>query len=132
MHGLQMSSLPFQHALACIMHKHVDLINYIDTSLTKATYLLAYIEAIHLIPNATNQPKVDKSKTLPSTIYIRCGRPKVNKMKEPGKVPLTITKTQFTINYNICNVLSHNKKKCPKDLVSAFIYNFKKIYKTQF
>ncbi|XP_021718799.1 uncharacterized protein LOC110686481 [Chenopodium quinoa] len=69
------------HGFACILDKRVDLDDYVDAYYSRATYILAYEDAIKPIPCPKHWEKIDLRKSLPPQVRVMLGRPKSKKMK---------------------------------------------------
>ena len=97
----KISGLPCKHAAACIMHKRANVEIYCDEYLTSFTYLKAYGEIIHPLPNL-NDINVDEE-VEPPILRRLPGRRRKNRKREPGEQPtgLNVARRSNTINVKL-------------------------------
>ena len=111
----KISGLPCKHAAACIMHKRANVEIYCDEYLTSFTYLKAYGEIIHPLPNL-NDINADEE-VEPPILRRLPGRPRKNRRREPGEQPtgLNVARRSNTIKCQTCKRFGHNKRTCQRD-----------------
>ena len=111
----KISGLPCKHAAACIMHKRANVEIYCDEYLTSFTYLKAYGEIIHPLPNL-NDINADEEVEPPILRRLPV-RPRKNRRGEPGEQPtgLNVARRSNTIKCQTCKRFGHNKRTCQRD-----------------
>ena len=78
----KISGLPCKHAATCIVHKRANVETYCDEYLTRFTYLEAYGEIIHPLPDL-NDINADED-VEPHILHRLLDRLRKNWRREPG------------------------------------------------
>ncbi|XP_021725632.1 uncharacterized protein LOC110692858 [Chenopodium quinoa] len=77
----QLTGIPGVHAFACILDKRTNPDDYVDEYYSRATYILAYQDAIKPMPGPKHWEKIDMPQPLPPPVRVMPGRPKSKKRK---------------------------------------------------
>ncbi|XP_021767674.1 uncharacterized protein LOC110732070 [Chenopodium quinoa] len=73
----QLTGIPCVHAYACILDKRVDPDDYVDAYYSRATYILAYQDAINPMSGPKHWEKIDLRQPLPPAVRSCGSTPKI-------------------------------------------------------
>ena len=105
----KISGFSCKHVATCIVHKRANVETYCDEYLTRFTYLEAYGEIIHPLPDL-NDINADED-VEPHILRRLLDGPRKNWRREPGEQPagLNVARRSNTIKYQTCKRFGHNK-----------------------
>ena len=94
---------------------------YCDAYFSKATYIRAYSDLIHPIPDVSLWPplEVTPSSVLPPPLRRLPGRPRKNRRREADEgAPSSQTRRSSTLRCALCKQYGHNKRTCQRGPVT--------------
>jgi len=114
--------LPCKHALACITNLRHDIEQYIDDAFKKTTYLKAYNDIFHPVPDISMVDFSNDGIDLlqPAVLKRLPGRPRKNRRLEEGESkPVGATKRSNTVECRNCNYFGYNSRTCQRAPVAT-------------
>ncbi|WOL20552.1 hypothetical protein Cni_G29357 [Canna indica] len=110
-----LSSIPYNHAIACITWLKEEPDNYIDNYYKKNTYLKAYEFLLQPLMGKDTWPPVDEPNVLPPPVKKMSGRPKKKRKRDVHEDDSTtrIETRGLIITCQICFQDGHNRRTCP-------------------
>ena len=115
----QLTGLPCPHAVACILSRDLQLLDYVHNWYKKGTFLKAYETPMNPMPGPNLWKKTSAIPPKPPAPSKLPGRPKKCRRKEPEEVRAARTgtsklrRTYVSMTYQICGGKDHNRVGCP-------------------
>lgn len=105
--GWQISEVPCNHVLACILVNRLEVLDYIHTSYLKTMYLRTYTYIIYLIPNQDSWPEVGYDAIQPSQVKRQPCKPKLSRRRGVDEDP---NPKAYAVKCGKCKEYGHNQR----------------------
>lgn len=110
-----LKGIPCQHALAAILYKKYEPIEFVDSCYSKETYLRTYCHFLQPVTNMKMWPESNNPYVAPPVVKPMPGRPKKVRRREAteSKRYGKLSRKGVDMTCSICHGKNHNKRGCP-------------------